>query len=51
MDYLTNGRRLSNETIVRFGLGYSDKFSDDLYRYLKSKGYSDSLLKESGLVT
>lgn len=36
MDYLTNGRRLSNETIVRFGLGYSDKFSDDLYRYLKS---------------
>ena len=51
MDYLTNTRRLLPETIVRFGLGYSDKFSDDLYRYLKNKGYSDTLLKESGLVT
>lgn len=51
MDYLTNTRHLLPETIVRFGLGYSDKFSDDLYRYLKNKGYSDTLLKESGLVT
>ena len=51
MDYLTNTRRLLPETIVRFGLGYSDKFSNDLYRYLKNKGYSDTLLKESGLVT
>lgn len=44
-------RGLSDETIRRFGLGYSNKVSDDLYRYLKSKGYEDSLLKESGLVT
>lgn len=51
MDYLTNTRRLSPETIIRFGLGYSDKFSDNLYRYLKNKGYSDEILKESGLVT
>ena len=48
-DYLT-GRGLSEETIRKFGLGYSDKYSDDLYKYLKSKGYSDSLLKESGLM-
>ena len=27
------------------------KFSDDLYRYLKSKGYEDELLKDTGLVT
>lgn len=47
-DYLT-GRGLSEETIRKFGLGYSDKYSDDLYKYLKSKGYSDELLRESGL--
>lgn len=44
-------RELSDETMRRFGLGYSDKYSDDLYRYLKSRGYEDTLLKESGLVT
>ncbi len=49
-DYLT-GRGLTEETIRRFGLGYANMYSDDLYRYLKQKGYSDSLLKETGLVT
>lgn len=48
MAYL-KGRELSDETINQFGLGYSDKFSDDLYRYLKSKNYSDDILRESGL--
>ena len=48
MAYLT-GRELSEETINRFGLGYSDKFSNDLYRYLKSKNYSDEILRQSGL--
>ena len=43
------GRGLSEETIRKFGLGYSDKYSDDLYKYLKGKGYSDELLRESGL--
>ncbi len=47
-DYLT-GRGLSEETISKFGLGYSDKYSDDLYKYLKSQNYSDELLRESGL--
>lgn len=50
MDYFRR-RELSGETMQKFGLGYSDKYSDDLYRYLKQKGYSDELLKESGLVT
>lgn len=44
-------RELSDETIVRFGLGYSNKTSDDLYRYLKGKGYDDGILKQTGLVT
>ena len=43
------GRGLSPNTIVKFGLGYSDKRSDDLYRHLKEKGYSDELIKKSGL--
>ncbi len=47
-NYLT-GRGLTEETIRKFGLGYSDKYSDDLYKYLKGKGYSDELLRESGL--
>lgn len=48
MAYL-KGRELSEETINRFGLGYSDKFCNDLYRYLKSKNYSDEILRQSGL--
>ena len=43
-------RELSDATMQKFGLGYSDKYSDDLYRYLKSKGYGDEILKDSGLV-
>ncbi len=42
-------RGLKDETIRRFGLGYSDKFSNDLYRYLKQKNYRDEILMESGL--
>ena len=48
--YLT-GRELTEQTIVKFGLGYSNKYSDDLYRYLKGRGYSDALLAQTGLVT
>ena len=48
MAYL-KGRKLSESTMNQFGLGYSDKFSDDLYRYLKSKNYSDEILRQSGL--
>ena len=44
-------RQLSDETITRFGLGYSNKTSNDLYGYLKGRGYDDSLLKQTGLVT
>ena len=42
-------RGLSDETIRKFGLGYSDKFSDDLYKFLKGKGYGDDQLRDSGL--
>ena len=42
-------RGLTDETITGFGLGYSDKYRDDLYRYMKSKNFSDDILKASGL--
>lgn len=44
-------RQLSEETIQQFGLGYSNMYPDDLYRYMKKEGYSDKILKESGLFT
>lgn len=46
-----HNRELSDETMQKFGLGYSDQYSDDLFRYLKHLGYDDALLKESGLIT
>lgn len=50
LEYLKN-RALTDETITKFGLGYSDKYPDDLYQYLKGIGYDDGLLSQSGLVT
>ncbi len=49
MAYLKD-RGLTDETIRRFGLGYSGQYSNLLSRYLKKQGVSDALLKESGLV-
>ncbi|MCI5937566.1 MAG: DNA primase [Eubacterium sp.] len=49
-DYL-EARQLSKETIIKFGLGFSEKTGGQLYRYMKSKGYGDDVLKESGLFT
>ncbi len=46
-----NKRQLSVDTINKFGLGYSGKYSDGLYTYLKQKGYKDDILKETGLFT
>ena len=37
MAYLKR-RGLSDETIRMFGLGYSDKYNNDLYQFLKKKG-------------
>lgn len=45
------GRELSEETIRRFGLGYSDKYSNDLYQYMKNKGFDDTILNQTGLFT
>jgi DNA primase len=42
-------RELSDETMKKFGLGFADGASSDLTAYLRSKGYADELIKESGL--
>lgn len=46
--YLT-GRGLSEDTLKQFGLGFANVTSDDLVKYLKSKGYDDQIIIESGL--
>jgi DNA primase len=46
--YLTE-RGLTPETILKFGLGFADKSGGELYHYMKSKKYSDEVLKQSGL--
>ncbi len=42
-------RGLSEETIKKFGLGYAVTGKDNVYRYLREKGYKDELLNLCGL--
>lgn len=42
-------RKLTDETIHRFGLGFANKTPDDLIRYLKSRGFPEELIREAGL--
>lgn len=42
-------RELSDETMIISGLGYANKYSNDLIQYLKSKGYSEDLIRDAGL--
>lgn len=46
-----SGRQLSEETMKKFGLGYANKTSDDLTKYLKQKGFDEKLLQEAGLAS
>ena len=48
LDYLT-GRGLTDETIRHFGLGFSGRYSDQMVKHLRQKGYSDELILASGL--
>lgn len=44
-------RQLSEEMLTQFGLGYANKYSDDLSRYLKMKGYQDEMIIQAGLAS
>lgn len=48
--YLT-GRGLTDETLNKWGLGFSCMTANDLVKYLESKGYKDDLIKEAGLAS
>lgn len=50
LKYLTE-RKLSDETMKKFGLGYSNITSDDLANYLKSKGYEEQDIVDAGLAS
>ena len=50
LSYLKN-RELGDDTIKAFGLGYANKYSNDLYKYLRSKGYQDEMIAKAGLIT
>lgn len=50
LDYF-HERQLSDETMKKFGLGYANITSDDMVKYLKSKGYDDETIMESGLAS
>lgn len=49
-EYFKTIRGLSDRIITHFGLGFSPKKPDALYRHLKDKGFTDELIKQSGLV-
>ncbi|HAG68400.1 MAG TPA: DNA primase [Lachnospiraceae bacterium] len=48
LNYLKE-RGLSDDIIRRFGLGYAKTGTDNLYRYLRGKGFDDELLLKSGI--
>ncbi|MCI9124164.1 MAG: DNA primase [Eubacterium sp.] len=48
LDYF-HKRNLTDDTLRKFGLGSCDRYRDSLYRYLKSKGYEDTVLRDAGL--
>lgn len=50
MNYF-EGRKLSKETMQKFGLGYSLPYADALVKYLRSKGYKDEMIIKAGLAS
>lgn len=49
-DYLMIDRGMTEETIREFGLGVSGSFGQELYKLLRSSGYTKEEMMESGLV-
>lgn len=45
-----NKRKLDRNTVKKFGIGYSINDYEALHRHLKSKGFSDEIIFNSGLV-
>ncbi|MDP4182346.1 MAG: DNA primase [Bacillota bacterium] len=43
-------RKIAENTIRKFGMGYSTEEWDSLYKFLLSKGFNEEAIKESGLI-
>ncbi len=50
LKYLRLKREYDKQTIIDFRFGYSPSGKDNLYQYLKSKGFEDRELLQAGLV-
>ncbi len=50
MEYF-RGRKLTDETMQHFGLGFANVTSSDLVKHLKNLGYQDSQIIEAGLAS
>jgi len=50
LEYFSQTRQLSVDTIRHFGLGYSPDSWDALYKHLKSEGFSDELMLQANLI-
>ncbi|MBQ6416767.1 MAG: DNA primase [Butyrivibrio sp.] len=50
MEYFKS-RKLTDETMQHFGLGYANVTSDDLTKHLNSLGYTDGQIIEAGLAS
>lgn len=50
LDYLTNERKINQQTITEFKLGWAGDSWDDLLKHLQSKGYNASDIMKAGLI-
>ena len=50
LEYLQK-RMLTDETMKKFALGYADKNGKNVIQYLKSKGFTDQEIMDSGIAT
>ncbi len=51
LDYILKERIFSKETILKWRFGYSPNTGTALYKFLRSKGFTDRELRYSGLIT
>lgn len=49
-EYVFNERKISKEAIEEFQLGFAPESWEVLFNFLKQKGYSPDLIRESGMV-